>query len=463
MTLRKSLRVELLAWMAPPVLTALLVSTTVCYLVASTFATRAFDSQLLNTGQVILDHVRLEGGEPRLALPRAMLTSIESDLYRGDKFRVVARSGETVAGDPNVPAPEDWPGRRTPVQFFDAAIGRKPVRVAALSLFAGSDEPAAMVLVREDLDERKALLRDLFAAVLVPQLLLTVVVIALLWVGVRRALRPVERVATAITRRGWSDLRPVSDKHTPEELQPLMHAVNDLMQRLEQALGSQKQFIEDAAHQLRTPLAGLMTQIDRAARTGDSDSLRKALEQLQHSARRATRIVNQLLTLARAEPSGSRSRDFERLDLARLVQETCAEWVPQALAANVDLGFSGEERPIMVTGDPLLLQEMMNNLIDNAIRYGRRPGMVTVRLETSPAICLSVEDDGPGIPEGECDRVFERFYRLRGSPPGGSGLGLAIVREIAHAHGAEVRLERVQPAGGTLIRIAFGQWPATEP
>ncbi|MBL8541167.1 MAG: sensor histidine kinase, partial [Betaproteobacteria bacterium] len=218
-----------------------------------------------------------------------------------------------------------------------------------------------------------------------------------------------------------------------------------------------------AAHQLRTPLAGLMTQIDRAARTGDSDSLRKALEQLQHSARRATRIVNQLLTLARAEPSGSRSRDFERLDLARLVQETCAEWVPQALAADVDLGFSGEERPLMVTGDPLLLQEMMNNLIDNAIRYGRRPGMVTVRLETSPAICLSVEDDGPGIPEGECDRVFERFYRLRGSPPGGSGLGLAIVREIAHAHGAEVRLERAQPAGGTLIRIAFGQRPATEP
>lgn len=460
--MRKSLRVELLAWMAPPVLTALLVGTSVCYMVASTFATRAFDSQLLNTGQVILEHVRLDDGHPRLALPSAVLTTIESDLYRGDKFRVVSRSGETVAGDPTVPAPDAWPGRRSPVRFFDATVGRTPVRVAALSLFTNGDEPNAMVLVKEELEERKALLRDLFAAVLVPQLLLTFIVIVLLWVGVRRALKPVERVAAAITRRGWSDLRPVSSKDTPEELQPLMHAVNDLMQRLEQALGSQKQFIEDAAHQLRTPLAGLMTQIDRATRTGDADSLRQALQQLQASTRRTTRIVNQLLTLARAEPSGSRSRDFERLDLARLVQQTCAAWVPQALAANVDLGFSGEERPTMVSGDPLLLQEMMNNLIDNAIRYGHRPGMVTVRLETSPGVCLSVEDDGPGIPEAEFVRVFERFFRLRGSPPGGSGLGLAIVREIAHAHGAEVRLERARPSGGALIRIDFGRRFLTE-
>jgi two-component system sensor histidine kinase TctE len=207
-----------------------------------------------------------------------------------------------------------------------------------------------------------------------------------------------------------------------------------------------------------------MTQIDRATRAADTVSLQKALQQLQQSARRTTRIVNQLLTLAHAEPSGGRSREFESLDLSRLVQQTCAEWVPQALAGNVDLGFSGEAGPVIVTGDPLLLQEMTSNLIDNAIRYGSHPGIVTVRLDASPTVRLSVEDDGPGIPEGELERVFERFYRLRGSSPGGSGLGLAIVREIARAHGADVRLERGRPGGGTLIRVDFGgQQAATQP
>jgi two-component system sensor histidine kinase TctE len=198
-----------------------------------------------------------------------------------------------------------------------------------------------------------------------------------------------------------------------------------------------------------------MAQTDRALRAPDFETVRPALQQVQNSTRRTTRLVNQLLTLARAEPAGEPGRGTEPLDLSRLVQETCAEWVPEAITRGVDLGFSGDPGPTMIDGDELLLREMLGNLIDNAIRYGGTPGIVTVRLEASPTIRLSVEDDGAGIPESEFGKIFERFHRVPGSPPGGSGLGLAIVREIARVHGADVSVQHAGPKGGAIFRIIF--------
>lgn len=454
-----SLRLQLLWWLAPSFLLALLVSTSVCYLVALSFATRAFDTDLLDTARSLSRRVRIDQDrEPVLDLSPGLKETLQSDLYEGVYFRVLSLSGATVAGHPGVPTPRTWPGGKSPVHYFDSTMGTKPVRVAALSVLADTGDPRALVLVAEELEERQELAEELLVTVLIPQLLLALVVVILLRFGVQRALVPLQRIARTIKQRGWNDLSPVGEENVPDEVRPLTQSVNDLMWRLDMALLSQQRFIADAAHQLRTPLAGLMAQLDRALHVREGEAIQPALYQLQSSARRATRLVNQMLTLSRAEPGGELTRDFKPLDLSRLVRQTCAEWVPEALAQGVDLGFEGHENPVMVHGDSLLLRDMLGNLIDNAIRYGRRHGTVTVSLEISPVLRLSVRDNGPGIPEAELERIFERFHRVPGSPPGGCGLGLAIVREIAHAHGAQVLVEQIDHSG-SIFHVVFGPGP----
>jgi len=248
----------------------------------------------------------------------------------------------------------------------------------------------------------------------------------------------------------------VSSDRVPGEVRPGVEAFNNLMMRVEAAQSAQQRFLAEAAHQLRTPLAGLSAQLDRALLAQDYEALKPALVHLRGSSRRVTRLVNQLLTIARAEPAGDPKRDFGEFDLAALVQATCREWVPDALAAGIDLGFAGERRRGMILGHEPLVGEMLNNLIDNALRYGARAGQsITVRLTSEPQPEIAVEDEGPGVLAEERGRIFERFHRASGSPAGGAGLGLAIVREIARAHGAEAWVEPGADGRGAAFRVRF--------
>ncbi len=459
----RSLRAQLLWWFASLFLLALLISTFVCYTIALEFATRAFDIRLEDTVQLLGQRVRPGSDGPVLDLPPAWQETMKSDLVVGDNFRVLTRSGRTIAGNAGVPAPADWPTTGSSVQYFDAVMGMAPVRVVALPVLAQQDGQQAMVLVSETIEDRTKLAKTLLATLLVPQLLLTLVALLLLSLIVKRAFTPLERVARAISQRGWDDLSSVSDEGAPGEVRPLTDAINGLLRKLTEARSTLQWFIADAAHQLRTPLAGLMAQTDRALRARDLDEARPALHQLQRSVQRATHLVNQMLTLARAESAVDPARGFNPLDLSKLVRQTCEHWVPDALAQDVDLGFVGDEGPVLIDGDAVLLQEMLTNLIDNAVRHARRPGNVTVGLKASPQIQVSVEDDGPGIAESELEHIFDRFYRVLGSPPGGCGLGLAIVREIAHAHRARVHVEPAGPTGGSIFRITFAATPRPAP
>jgi two-component system sensor histidine kinase TctE len=363
-------------------------------------------------------------------------------------------------GHANVPPPPNRPTAAEPVQFYDAKVGSEPVRVGAYAVLVGSDAPRAIVLFAETLVKRNRLSQNLMLTMILPLITLTAVVAVLLGLGIKHALAPLQRLAAVISDRGWNNLSGVGSTGVPGEVRPLTDAIDGLMRRLSAALSAQQRFIAQAAHQLRTPMAGLSSQTDRALLAADIGTIKPALAQLQLSARRVTRLVNQLLTLARAEPGSGAEREFVILDLSALVQQTCMEWVPEALNREVDLGFAGESGPVRMTGDELLLTEMLNNLIDNALRYGARPGgTVTVRLATTPRLQLSVEDDGPGIPEGERARVFERFHRAPGSAPGGCGLGLAIVVEIARVHRAEVRVDTPASGSGALFRVIFDEQP----
>jgi two-component system sensor histidine kinase TctE len=289
-----------------------------------------------------------------------------------------------------------------------------------------------------------------------PQGLLIVLAGLAVWYGVGRGLAPLSALRREIESRSERDLSALPEEQTPQEVRPLIHAINDLLARLGAAIATQQRFIADAAHQLRTPVAGIKTQTELALRQKRPDEVQATLKQLHNATEQTARLVNQLLSLARTEPVGGRVQNSEPVDLVRLARDATTEWVPRALDRKIDLGFDSPLDAARVEGDAFMLKEMLNNLLDNAVRYTQPGGQVTVRVEPAAgAMALTVEDNGPGIPEPERERVFERFYRVLGSGADGCGLGLAIVREIALSHGGEASIAIGANGAGTVARIVL--------
>jgi len=240
-------------------------------------------------------------------------------------------------------------------------------------------------------------------------------------------------------------------------VRPLVDEVNELMARLGKTFDFQNRFVADAAHQLKTPVSGLKAQIELALRESDPERVRHSLAQLYISADRLSRLVRQLLSLARNEPGALDTVQLQPLDLNAFALEVSMDWVPHAIKRNIDLGFEGVEQPLVIDADRDRLRELINNLIDNAIRYSQPGGRVTVRAGRTPAghCKLAISDDGPSIPVAERQRIFERFHRLLGTQEDGSGLGLAIVSEIATLHGASIELEEDVDGVGNTFSVFF--------
>ena len=295
---------------------------------------------------------------------------------------------------------------------------------------------------------------DILLADLVPQVALVLLVGIYLVIGVKRGLQPLHVLADEIARRSSRDLRPIPEQHVFLEVRTLTDTINDLLDRLSSAIATQQRFIANAAHQLRTPLAGLKLQVERAVREQDLSAMKPALMHIQDCADRMSHLTTQLLILARSDPING-DYELRPVDLCKLAKETSMDWVPKALQRHIEISFEGLTQPLYVQGDAVLLRELLANLLDNAICYGHERGNIIVKVECQPTPRLSVEDDGPGIPEYEIDKVFERFYRIPGSPGDGCGLGLAIVKELADLHKARLALSRCNAAGGTRFVLVF--------
>jgi two-component system sensor histidine kinase TctE len=452
---RDSLRAQLLWWLMLPLVLVLMLDAVISYRVALNFANGAYDEGLFDTARALAQQVKTGGGTVEVNLPLQAQEILESDPYDKVFYQVLAPDGTQVVGHQDLPPPPFPATAETPVRYYDSELNQMPIQVAAYSVFDAKGAQLFTVLSAETLIKRRTLVKKILITAIVPQIVIIVGAALLLVYGIRRGLIPLRRLTDAVTRRGYHDLSLIDEVRSPEEVRPLTHAINELMQRLNSALSAQQRFIADAAHQLRTPLAGLSAQTERALSEQSLEDMRPALEHIKASSKQATHLVNQLLTLARAEPGSDPTREFARFDLAQLVRETTMGWVPKALSRGIDLGYVGTDKPVFVQGDALLLKELLNNLIDNAIRYGRDDGTVTVRLKTTPRVAIEVEDDGRGIPEQDRERVFERFYRVSGSSSSGCGLGLAIVRQIAQVHGASVHLGGSMGRQGTLVCVAF--------
>jgi len=317
--------------------------------------------------------------------------------------------------------------------------------------------------VAETTRKRSRAVRDVVISSLFPEILIALATIAIVWFGVKRGLAPLARLSEEIHARSASDLRPVDATQAPSEARPLVAALNALLARADESGRNQQRFLANAAHQLRTPLAGLQAHTELVLARELPADLRSDLEQVRDATVRAGRLANQLLALARAEPGGVRAESLAALDLKELVERNVDEWVHRAWSRNIDLGFELAEA--RVKGDAMMLREAFANLVHNAIEYTPAGGHVTVRTGmrsqagVPPRPFLEVEDDGPGIPAAERGKVMERFYRVPGTAGTGSGLGLAIVREIAAAHGAELEIGQGQPnatgASGARVALTF--------
>jgi two-component system, OmpR family, sensor histidine kinase TctE len=285
----------------------------------------------------------------------------------------------------------------------------------------------------------------------VPQFIILPLAVLLVWLALVRGIRPLSELEQRIRARKPDDLSPIDDQHVPQEVAPLVSSINDLLGRLKSSLSNQKRFLADAAHQLKTPLAGLRMQAEMAQKATPGEEVHRSLQQIAKSSVRATHTVNQLLALARAETTG-RSLPTTPVDLAQVVRDVVEESVPRALDQRLDLGYEGPEQvPLecLMDGNPTLLRELVRNLVDNALHYTPTGGVVTARVlvdRFSGVQVLQVEDDGPGIPTEERGLVLEPFYRALGTNVDGSGLGLAIVRQIAQQHGATLEMEDTHPS-----------------
>lgn len=452
-----SLRRQLLLRLLVPLAALFCIGAAASYYIALGFANNAYDRALYDSARALAQQVKVVNDRTVVDLPRAALEMFEWDDLDTTYYRISSASEGFLFGHKAMPDPPKAFGDDARAHYYDGSMLEQKVRVVALHLPVGPNGSPVNVQVAETRNKRIHLANDILLTLVLPQLLLIAMAGVLVWFGVRSGLGPLLLLEKEIATRTHRDLSPLPDHRVPAEVLPLTHAINNLMQRLGQTLSVQHRFIADAAHQLRTPIAGLKIQIERALLSTDMDEIRPALGQLQTSAERIAHLSNQLLTLARAEPGASDETRFTDIDLNAIARETGMLWVPRAIERNIDLGFSGSDRPAHIRGDVLLLQELISNLIDNAVRYGRDGGSITVLVRARPVPQLIIDDDGPGIPEQERGKVFERFYRMPGSPGGGSGLGLAIVREIAQAHGAELQLEKPEGGTGTRVHITFAR------
>lgn len=461
--LTPSIRTQLLFWLMIPILVLLSVGTALSYGLAIGLATDAYDKALLDSVHSIARCIERHGDKIVVDVPPAALAILQDDVSDKVYYQVIDKTGVVIAGDSNMP----------PLQLHsdlientsecrDATINKEEVRIAAVPVaLPGHPKQLVYIQVGETLHQRERIADQILIGIILPQFAILGLSALVVWFGVRRGLTPLRNVRDAVASRSPVDLSPLDVENVPKEVRPLVMAINELLDRLQKDIQAQRRFVANAAHQLRTPIAGLKTQTEVALRQTEPAEMKHGLTLILRGAERAARLTNQLLALSRAEPGAVDFSAFADCDLNALARNACREFVPQALSKNIDLGFDEYSVPLLVRADEATLHELVCNLIHNSVQYTPEGGRVTVRVQKSyttsgDKIDLVVEDNGPGIPEDERERVFERFYRIidRNITPG-SGLGLAIVREIALLHNAEVSLEDGAGGIGARVQVRF--------
>ena len=471
---QRSLFGEILDWMLTPLLLLWPVSLVLTWLVAQGIAGKPFDRALEYNVGALAQLITVQHNHAQFVLPLPARELLRADDADTVFYQVLGPSGEHLSGEKDLPRPPEedkiTPGE---VRMRDAEFRGMDIKVAYT--WVKLDLPnakLALVQVAETMDKRSVLATEIVKGVMLPQFVILPLAVLLVWLALVQAIKPLNHLEERIRARSPDDLSPLDVEAVPLEVAPLVSSVNDLLMRLKDSISTQKRFLADAAHQLKTPLAGLRMQADLAQREGaNAEDLKQSLRQIGRSSIRATHTVNQLLALARAESSGT-VMSHQPCDLARLTMDVTRDCAPRAMDKHIDVGYEGAQPGVdgvTVPGNLTLLKEMVRNLVDNAINYtpsnADKPGVITTRVLIDPfskVLVLQVEDSGSGIPASERELVFQPFYRVLGTEADGSGLGLPIVLEIARQHNAAVTVEDSRPGQtppGACFTVRFARAP----
>ena len=410
----------------------------------------AFDQALGNQTLALAAQVHVQDGAIAFDPPHQAIDVLRSDKYDRIFYEVLGPDGGVLGGDRGLAVHVRAP--RNP-SFADGEFNGEPIRAATYRL--ATPAGTVTIAVAETLRKRERARDHLLVSIVANDLVQLAGILGLVWLGVRLGLRPLVALREQIDARSARDLAPLDETEVPGEVRPLTRALNGLFATVSATAQGQLQFLANAAHQLRTPLTGLQTQLELMQREPEAAPLRDRIGGVLEVTRRLAHTSNQLLALARAEPTAAAAADFRRLDLRDLAEDAVARQFDAALRRHIDLGVEAASAP--AAGSAWLLRELLANLVDNALAYTPADGRVTVRsgLDAAQAPYLEVEDDGPGIAAEQRARVLERFYRAPGSPGDGCGLGLAIVDEIARAHNAALLIEAGARGRGTRVRVTF--------
>ncbi len=464
----RSLFGEILDWMLAPLLFVWPLSIAFTHYFANNVANFPYDQALREHVTAIARQVKIVSGRPVLSVPASTRALLRSDETDNVYFHVLTADGRLLAGDRELPKPDGLPVANPlagELYFRDVDFHGQELRIAYTYVADGhlGRDNWILVEVAETTEKRTQLANKIVASVILPQFVIIPLAVMLVWFGLSRGLRPLTRLRKTIETRRADDLSPIATRRVPEELEPLVEAFNDMLERMKRNVDAQQRFVADAAHQMRTPLTGLKTQAQFAMRERDPAALHHALHQIATGVDRASRLVNQLLTLARTEGRQPGETQLQPLDLVVLAKEVVSDWVMVAFDKGIDLGFEYESES-MILGADFLLREMAKNLIDNALRYTPKGGHVTCCIhKTDREVWFMVEDDGIGISEEQAQLVFERFYRVDDASTEGSGLGLAIVQEIATQHQAKAALIPNKAGKGVTALVRFPIWVPPPP
>ena len=471
---QRSLFGEILDWMLTPLLLLWPVSLVLTWLVAQGIAGKPFDRALEYNVAALAQLITVNKGHAQFVLPLPARELLRADDTDNVYYQVLGSNGEFLSGERELPLPaseENLPVGE--VRIRDDLLRGNDLKVAYMWVrldlpdATGKSRPA-LVQVAETMEKRSLLATEIVKGVMLPQFVILPLAVLLVWLALVQAIKPLNHLEERIRARSPDDLSPLDVETVPLEVTPLVSSVNDLLMRLKDSIATQKRFLADAAHQLKTPLAGLRMQADLAQREGaNAEDLKQSLRQIGRSSIRATHTVNQLLALARAESSGT-VISHQPCDLAQITMHVVRDCLPRAMDKKIDLGYEGAEpgsEGVKMDGNPTLLTEMIRNLIDNAINYTpsspTKPGVITARVLVDPfsrVLVLQVEDSGTGIAPAERELVFQPFYRVLGTEADGSGLGLPIVREIARQHHATISIDDTHPGPnpvGTCFTVRF--------
>ncbi len=414
----------------------------------------AYDRALHEMALAVAAHLHDADSDGRIDadLPPQAVAVLRADSVDEIYYVVHAADGHVVSGDADLPASSGGSG-----EYSDHVYRGDAIRMVTHAAVIG--HTPVTISIAETTRKRSAAIRSILTSIVLTDIVQLAGTLLLVWLGVRYGVRPLRALGEQIAQRSARDLAPLDRARVPAEVRPLVATLNALFDTVRETARAQQQFLADAAHQLRTPLSGVIAQLDLLARETRDDGVRARLLALHDGTRRLAHTANQLLALARSERSATTHDDFGRVDLAALCADAVAQQLDRSLLAHIDLG--AETAPACVHGSEWLLRELLGNLVDNALRYTPAGGRVTVRCGVADdGAFLEVEDDGPGIPPQEREHVRERFRRLPGSPGDGCGLGLAIVDEIAQAHEAKFSIEAGTDGTGTRARIEFHTAPA---